>query len=234
MDEDNDSISLDEETLKSVPKLKRERTEAQKANDQKNREFLLAKHQAIRDEKRKKEEEKIQKDLLKQQKAGHLPDRIKGGVRGTTFPDKEEAVVNPSKQKQTIKVVTAGTPRTPQKKGFGERSSLIESEDDDVEQIERPESPESPVIPPKKGVRGKKFPDAKPIPKPRTKKNIPPPPPVSEDEDEYDDDVEEEEEEYIPPPPKPRRQMTQHIQQHVPQQYYAPVPQRVRPIITYV
>ena len=214
MDEDNDSISLDEETLKSVPKLKRERTEAQKANDQKNREFLLAKHQAIRDEKRKKEEEKIQKDLLKQQK-------------------KEEAVVKPSKQKQTIKVVTAGTPRTPQKKGFGERSSLIESEDDDVEQIERPESPESPVIPPKKGVRGKKFPDAKPTPKPRTKKNIPPPPPVSEDEDEYDDDVEEEEE-YIPPPPKPRRQMTQHIQQHVPQQYYAPVPQRVRPIITYV
>lgn len=202
MDEDNDSISLDEETLKSVPKLKRERTEAQKANDQKNREFLLAKHQAIRDEKRKKEEEKIQKDLLKQQK-------------------KEEAVVKSSKQKQTIKVVTKPKP-------------IIESEDDDIEQIERPESPESPVIPPKKGVRGKKFPDAKPIPKPRTKKNIPPPPPVSEDEDEYDDDVEEEEEEYIPPPPKPRRQMTQHIQQHVPQQYYAPVQQRVRPIITYV
>ena len=204
MDEDNDSISLDEETLKSVPKLKRERTEAQKANDQKNREFLLAKHQAIRDEKRKKEEEKIQKDLLKQQK-------------------KEESVVKPSKQKQTIKVVTAGTPRTPQKKGFGERSSLIESEDDDVEQIERPESPEIPI----------KKQRAKPIPKPRTKKNIPPPPPVSEDEDEYDDDVEEEEE-YIPPPPKPRRQMTQHIQQHVPQQYYAPIQQRVRPIITYV
>ncbi len=192
MDEDNDSISLDEETLKSVPKLKRERTEAQKANDQKNREFLLAKHQAIRDEKRKKEEEKIQKDLLKQQK-------------------KEEAVVKPSKQKQTIKVVTKPKP-------------IIESEDDDVEQIERPESPEIPI----------KKQRAKPIPKPRIKKNIPPPPPVSEDEDEYDDDVEEEEEEYIPPPPKPRRQMTQHIQQHVPQQYYAPVPQRVRPIITYV
>lgn len=197
MDEDNDSISLDEETLKSVPKLKRERTEAQKANDQKNREFLLAKHQAIRDEKRKKEEEKIQKDLLKQQK-------------------KEEAVVKPSKQKQTIKVVTKPKP-------------IIESEDDDVEQIERPESPEIPI----KKQRAKPIP--KPIPKPRIKKNIPPPPPVSEDEDEYDDDVEEEEEEeYIPPPPKPRRQMTQHIQQHVPQQYYAPVPQRVRPIITYV
>lgn len=197
MDKENDSIDIDEEALKSVPKIKRERTEAQKANDQKNREFLLAKHQAMRDEKRKKEEEKAEKERLKLEKK------------------KETEDAKLAKKKPAIKVVKKQKPVEP------------ESDGDD---LELPEEPIVPVKPAK----------VKSAPKPRAKKVAPPPSPVSE----YDDEEEEEEEEqYVPPPKAPRRQMTQHIaaiprtpqfQQPVPQQYYAPVPQRVRPIITYV
>lgn len=186
MDEEGE-LSMDEETLKSVPKIKRERSEAQKANDQKNREFLLAKHQAMRDEKRKKEEEKAEKERLKQQKK----------------KDAEDA--KSMNKKPSIKVVKKQKPVEP------------ESDDDDLE------LPEEPIVPVKQA-------KVKPAPKPRAKKVAPPPPPVSE----YDEEEEEEEEQYVPPPKAPRRQITQHIQQPVPQQYYAPVPQRVRPIITYV
>jgi hypothetical protein len=187
MDEEGE-LSMDEETLKSVPKIKRERSEAQKANDQKNREFLLAKHQAMRDEKRKKEEEKAEKERLKQQKK------------------KEAEDAKPTNKKPTIKVVKKQKPIEP------------ESDDEDLE------LPEDPIVPVKQS-------RVKSTRKPRAKKVAPQPSPVSEYEDEEE---EEEEEQYVPPPKAPRRQMTQHIQQPVPQQYYAPVPQRVRPIITYV
>ncbi len=94
---DEDELIMYEETIKAVPKIKRERTDAQKANDQKNRELLLARHQAIRDEKRKKDEEKAEKERLKQQK-------------------KEEALIakQSKSKKPTIKVVKKVKPVEPE------------------------------------------------------------------------------------------------------------------------